>query len=254
MCACGFIVNFTKQQLACRLCTESWPVCSSLTHLVVGNAAAHCDALLRKCPRVAVADLDGSTMLTGGATTLPHSLAALAESCPVLTEVRCWLAQDTLCMVCWTSCTLVLHISGYRTLVAALWRRDHSAVVAQYCSLCCARASLTPSIYGNLGNNPTMLVALQVHIQVDKSETMDECLAALRSLLHLHVLSVTVASFVLDERQMAALGDLPLADLRLISQVSAAPWPVVQAAAGLLQQGIRAACMLRARCLCQCHS
>ena len=53
---------------------------------------------------------------------------------------------------------------------------------------------------------------------VDRSETMDECLAALRALRRLATLAVTVASFVLDDRHMAALGALPLADLRLVSQ------------------------------------
>ena len=47
---------------------------------------------------------------------------------------------------------------------------------------------------------------------------MDECLAALRALRRLATLAVTVASFVLDDRHMAALGALPLADLRLVSQ------------------------------------
>lgn len=65
----------------------------------------------------------------------------------------------------------------------------------------------------------TQPTAAQVHVAVDNGDTMDDCLAALRSLPQLSVLALTVASFVLDERQMAALGDLPLSDLRLVSHV-----------------------------------
>jgi hypothetical protein len=58
-----------------------------LTHLVIGNAALHCEDILRKCPNVTVVELEGSTLLTRE-TTLSHSLAAVAECCPNVTEVR----------------------------------------------------------------------------------------------------------------------------------------------------------------------
>jgi hypothetical protein len=78
-------------------------------------------------------------------------------------------------------------------------------------------------------------------VQVDKSETMDACLAALRSLRKLQVLSITVASFILDDRQMAALGGMPLADLRLVSQVHAPLiLPLFQVAA--LQTSLHCSC------------
>lgn len=66
---------------------------------------------------------------------------------------------------------------------------------------------------------PTEPRAPQVHLAVDRREVMTESVAALRALPRLRTLAVTVGSFVLDEPQMAALGAMPLADLRLVSQV-----------------------------------
>jgi hypothetical protein len=67
--------------------------------------------------------------------------------------------------------------------------------------------------------NALTTYALQVHLQVDRREVLDECLTELREMPRLQVLSITVGSFILDERQMAVLGAMPLADLRLLSQV-----------------------------------
>ena len=80
----------------CRLNTDAWPTCGSITHLVAGNAAAHMEAVLRKCPSVTVADLEGSTLLTR-TTTLPLSLSALVDCCPALTEVRRRAAMSRFC-------------------------------------------------------------------------------------------------------------------------------------------------------------
>lgn len=63
---------------------------------------------------------------------------------------------------------------------------------------------------------------------VDKADVLDEALAALRRLAPLAALSVTVGSFILDERQMGALGDMPLADLRLVSQARVCLCPASQ--------------------------
>ena len=59
---------------------------------------------------------------------------------------------------------------------------------------------------------------VQVHLQVDQPQLMDACLVPLRRMTSLLVLSVAVGAFILDERQMSQLGDLPVRDLRLISQ------------------------------------
>jgi hypothetical protein len=59
---------------------------------------------------------------------------------------------------------------------------------------------------------------MQVHLQVDQPGVMDASLMALRRITQLQVLSVAVGSFILDERQMSQLGELPIADLTLISQ------------------------------------
>jgi hypothetical protein len=62
-------------------------------------------------------------------------------------------------------------------------------------------------------------MCLQVHLQVDQPGVMDASLLALRRIPQLQVLSIAVGSFILDERQMSQLGELPVADLTLISQV-----------------------------------
>ena len=60
---------------------------------------------------------------------------------------------------------------------------------------------------------------MQVHLQVDQQGVMDASLLALRRITQLQVLNIAVGSFILDERQMSQLGELPIADLTLISQV-----------------------------------
>ena len=89
--ACSALTHLSLQHHgspARRLHAEAWPVCSALTHLVIGNAALHCEDILRKCPNITLVELDGSTLLTRE-TTLAHSLEAVAECCPNVTEVRC---------------------------------------------------------------------------------------------------------------------------------------------------------------------
>ena len=56
---------------------------------------------------------------------------------------------------------------------------------------------------------------VQVHLQVDRPQMMDACLVPLRRMTSL---LVAVGACILDERQMSQLGDLPVTDLRLISQ------------------------------------
>lgn len=72
-----------------RLHTSCWPVCASVTHLVISNPILRLEPVLDKLPNVSVLELECSPVPLQDRTTMPETLAAFSASCSKLSEVRC---------------------------------------------------------------------------------------------------------------------------------------------------------------------